>query len=389
VARPTKSLAEHVRDGSFRADRHAGLLLGPLLADEELAGLQSAYRTAAGDEEARLVAIMFAGRTREPRGQAPRLAPGPAQSGEGVAEFFEHNLMHAKGPKAGEPFRLEPWQREFVDEFYKRDEEGRRVYRLGILGVPRGNGKSPLAAGLALYELLTRADSPDVFCAAGSRDQARIVFTFARSFVETGSLLDSVRVGRNELVYPDAAGSLRVISSEGALQFGHSVSCAIIDEAHVFKSAKQADLWTSMETALHKRVDSFLLAITTAGHDKLTTLGRLYDTALEQLELEQPHDCFTIGRDEDNGVLLWWYGAPEDADVDDEGVWRRCNPASWVSMRDLRRQRNSPGTSEASFRRLHLNSWTAGTEEGRWIDPPVWATLADLNRPYRRVPPSR
>jgi hypothetical protein len=32
-----------------------------------------------------------------------------------------------------------------VDEFYKRDEEGRRIYRLGVLGVPRGNGKSPLA----------------------------------------------------------------------------------------------------------------------------------------------------------------------------------------------------------------------------------------------------
>ena len=60
VARPTKTLQEHLRDGSFRADRHAGLLLGPLVDDRELAGLQATYRTATSTDEQRLVAIAFA-----------------------------------------------------------------------------------------------------------------------------------------------------------------------------------------------------------------------------------------------------------------------------------------------------------------------------------------
>ena len=51
MARPTKTLQEHLRDGSFRADRHAGLLLGPLVDDAELAGLQATYRTAASTDE--------------------------------------------------------------------------------------------------------------------------------------------------------------------------------------------------------------------------------------------------------------------------------------------------------------------------------------------------
>ena len=55
VARPTKTLQEHLRDGSFRADRHAGLLLGPLADDVDMAGLQATYRTAASTDEQRLI----------------------------------------------------------------------------------------------------------------------------------------------------------------------------------------------------------------------------------------------------------------------------------------------------------------------------------------------
>ena len=237
MARPTKTLQEHLRDGSFRADRHAGLLLGPLVDDPDLAGLQAIYRTAASTDEQRLVAIAFARESKLHEGRKLRAILN-GRDGAAVADFFASNFVHTKGPAAGRAFDLEDWQRAFVDEFYKRDEEGRRIYRLGVLGVPRGNGKCPLAAGLGLYELLTRRDSPDVFCAAGSREQARIVFNFARSFVETGPLLDVVRVGRNELIYPDGTGSMRVVSADGSLQFGHSVSCAIVDEAHVFATQK-------------------------------------------------------------------------------------------------------------------------------------------------------
>jgi phage terminase large subunit-like protein len=370
VARPTKTLQEHLRDGSFRADRHAGLLLGPLVEDPELAGLQATYRSVATTEEQRLVALAFVQAAKLLEGRQPRPILN-GRDGAAVVDFFAQNLTHTKGPAAGQPFELELWQRDFVTEFYKRDDEGRRVYRLGVLGIPRGNGKSPLAAGLGLYELLTRRDSPDVFCAAGSREQARIVFNFARSFVETGPLLDMVKVGRNDLVYPDGLGSMRVVSAEGSLQFGHSVSCAIVDEAHVFATTKHTDLWEAFETALHKRVDSFMLGITTAGADRTSLLGHLYESALADLSLERPHECLTIGRDEDNGVLFWWYAAPETAELDDEATWRAANPASWVDLRDLRRLRYSPGTSEAAFRRLHLNQWTAA--EDVWITPTRWA----------------
>ncbi len=373
MARPAKSLAEHLRDKSFRARRHHGLLTGTLVSARKLRALQVGYQAASSERERRSFALDFEQEALRSDTSSGREVPEQADE-LSVAEFFARNFRHSKGPLAGRPFVLEPWQRDFVDEFYRHDSEGRRIYRLGLLGVPRGNGKSPLAAGLALHELVTRTDSPDVFAAAASRDQARIVFNFARQFVESGELLETVRVGRNELVCPERLGSMRVLSADGALQYGHSVSAAIIDELHAFTTAKQEELYLALETALHKRVDSFMLGITTSGYDRETLLGRLFEGALAGLELERPTECLTIGRDEESGTLLWWFAAPDTADLDDEELWRAANPASWVDLRDLRRQRHRPGGSEAAFRRLHLNQWTAGEET--WITPERWAACS-------------
>jgi hypothetical protein len=90
-----------------------------------------------------------------------------------VADFFERNLRHQNGPAAGQPFVLGPWQREFVDELYRLDERGNRIYKRAILGVPRGNRKSTIAAAVSLYDLMTQTDEPDIIC-AGRRQLGRL-----------------------------------------------------------------------------------------------------------------------------------------------------------------------------------------------------------------------
>jgi phage terminase large subunit-like protein len=69
-----------------------------------------------------------------------------------LARFFPAMFSHVKAPAAGQAFTLEPWQRRFVKEFSRPSSEGERIYKRGMLGVARGNGKTPLAAGLALGE---------------------------------------------------------------------------------------------------------------------------------------------------------------------------------------------------------------------------------------------
>jgi phage terminase large subunit-like protein len=299
-------------------------------------------------------------------------------TGEGssltVSRFFPAMFSHVKGPAAGQPFKLEPWQRRFVEEFSRANRGGERVYKRGVLGVARGNGKTPLAAGLALRELVSASDEPDVILAAAARDQARVCFEYARGFVESGPLADVLHVGRHEIRNPLNGGVLRTVSADGFVAHGLNPSACVIDELHAWSSGKQVELFDALDTAVHKRPCAFWLVITTAGHDKTSLLGRLYASMLASLELDEKPG-FVLGRDEFNGVLMHWYGAAEDADADDRKLWRAVNPASFVTTEALRKQRNSPSMSRSTFARLHLNAWVAPDVE-RWIVTESWERLA-------------
>jgi phage terminase large subunit-like protein len=386
AGRPAKSLAEHAREGTFRARRHGPLLAGPDVPWPAFALLQARYRAATSEPERRALALEFEQAVAAVQTQAARQQAGGAHALEAelralgkpgslaqLLRFFPHHFTHPKGPLLGQPFRLEGWQQRFLREFYRRDRQGRRVYRLGVLGVPRGNGKTPLAAGLGLYELVTRSDAPEVYFAACSKEQAGIGLSFARSFVETGGLAQWVRV-RSALHCSARAGQMRVISSEGRLQHGRAPAAALIDELWAFETSREQQTYIALSSALHKREDAYLLAITTAGYDRRTLLGRIYEAALSWPEVTVSKDgCLTIAKDVDNGQLMYWYGAPEGADLENKQIWRAVNPASWISPRDLQRQLHDPGLGELEFRRLHLNQWTRARNS--WLPGNCWAEL--------------
>jgi phage terminase large subunit-like protein len=297
--------------------------------------------------------------------------------GGNVERFLERYVRHTKGSRAGQAFLLEPWQQEFIREFYAVNRRGRRVYRLGILGIPRGNGKSPLAAGCGLYELVSRRDQPDVFCVAGSKDQAKVVLDFAKAFVESGDLRGKLKPRSRSILREATGGVMRVLSSEGSLQYGLSVSAAIADELHAFASEAQGEVWNAILTALHKRVDSFALGISQCGYNKRTLLGRMYDQSLALSDGEDRFNgCLRIRRDRENGILFYWYGIPEqlENEWDNEELWRIVNPASWLEMETLRKQLAAPGFDELDFKRLHLNMWTKARDA--WLPANVWNGLA-------------
>jgi hypothetical protein len=107
---------------------------------------------------------------RVPAGRLARLAcerfvrdKAAADSGAGpwgfepdlveAALLFAGQMPNIKGPEAGRPLRLLPWQKLVFANLFGFVERGTatRRFRQGVVFVPRGNGKTTLAAPIALY----------------------------------------------------------------------------------------------------------------------------------------------------------------------------------------------------------------------------------------------
>ena len=70
------------------------------------------------------------------------MVPDARTGGPRFAAFCERFVRHTKGRWSGQPFVLEPWQREFWWEALEVDPAtGLRVYTEVGLGLPRKNGK--------------------------------------------------------------------------------------------------------------------------------------------------------------------------------------------------------------------------------------------------------
>jgi phage terminase large subunit-like protein len=399
--RPAKSLQEHVRAGTFRRRIHEMLLVDDeLVAEPELRKLQQRYRRLKLEHKRKDVALDF---ERIARGTAPERAEeaatefqatirrlGKPGTGKFAIRFFEEFYVWDDGSS----WRLEPEQRAFLEDLYKRDRQRRRVYQEILLGLPRGAGKTPTASGVGTMSLATSDVRITVKQAAGSKLQAAIGTGYSSNWVDDNDLLAKWLEARaSSVVRRDGRGSYNVVSSDGRLAHGlHGRLVAIADELWLYKSAAEEQAYVALESTLHKDPESFLLAISTAGYSKRSLLGRKYRRGLACPHIETRREGFlTIGRDPDAGFLMWWYGMPDGYELDledDKAVLRALKLANWRSgvdhrlqLRSLRRAMNGEIDEDDDVQdvfewlRLCLNFWTS--VKGSWLRPGAWRALAD------------
>lgn len=405
--RPTKSLQEHVDDGTFERRKYELLLeTDELVDDRELRKLQQRYRRLKSDEKRREVALEF---ERKAHREAPERKEQAAVdfqqelvklgrprtgmralTGEFAANFFEHFYVWADGS----PWRLDPHQRSILLEIYRRDRSRRRVYQEILLGISRGQGKTPLASGICTMEVATAPIRTNAFQIAGSKLQASLGTGYSTNWVDDSKALSSIlRVGARSITRRDRRGTYTVLSSDGRLAHGqHGRFAAVADELWLYKSYAEEQAYVALESALHKDPESFLVGISTAGYSKQSLLGRKYKRGLACPKVETHREGFlTIGRDPEAGFLMWWYGMPEGYELDledDKAVLHALqlvNPGSWtphkLMLRSLRRAMNGDVEDDDDIQdifewlRLCLNFWTA--VKGSWLRPGAWRALAD------------
>ena len=288
----------------------------------------------------------------------------PATNGARVVKFIEKFCVHGEGDFFGDPFILDNWQKAIIYDLYEVNEDNSRKYREALIGLPKGNGKTALAAAIGLYELLgSGVTSPLVAVAAASYEQANLVFGTMKIMCEESVILnDMVETFENEIQVKNAPGRAYRVAAKAGTADGGRNSCLIADEIHEWANINQERVHYVLSNNTAKRKDGLVLNITTAGYDLDSLAGRLYQRGLKK----------DTGENDDPEYYFKWIGAKEGDDYEDIKTWENVNPAiqnDWWPLENLNRRFKSLPMHE--FQRYHLNQWTR-TEEESWLPASAW-----------------
>lgn len=279
-----------------------------------------------------------------------------------AVEFIEC-LTHTKGKWAGEKFELMPWQEQIIrDLFGIIKPNGYRQFNTAYVEIPKKNGKSELAAAIAL--LLCCADGEEraeVYGCAADRQQASIVYNVAADMIRMcPALAKRIKIlsSMKRVIYKPTNSVYQVLSAEAYTKHGLNISGVVFDELHAQPNRQLFDVMT--KGSGDARTQPLYFLITTAGNDTNSICYEIHQKALDIIE----------GRKIDPTFYPVIYGASEDDDWTSEKVWRKVNPSLGVTI-DISKvhdacesAKNNPA-EENVFRQLRLNQWTK--QESRWL----------------------
>lgn len=283
----------------------------------------------------------------------------PARGWRRVDAFALEYLKVPKGTGAGEPFRLRPWQRNIVKQVFP--QRGVRP-RQAVVSMPRGNGKTQLAAVLACYGLFADEQvGAQVLTVASDERQARHVFNACKRMIELEPrLAEQVQVFQDRIFVPCTDSTLAPLPAEPAALQGWDPTLCVVDELHVVGEAT----WEAMSLAAGKRETSLTLAISTPAADTESVMWKLVSYGREHPD--------------DGAFVLVEFAAPDGCAIDDEAAWEAGNPAlgDFLHLDAVRATLKT--TREAAFRRYRLGQWVGQVD--RWLPWGAWEAIGDPDR---------
>ena len=282
-----------------------------------------------------------------------------------ILSIIQEACVYTEDERAGHYVELMPWQKKMIRQLCMEDKNGKRQYRVVWLELPRKNGKSFMISLLAIVGMLTEKN-PQVICAAATRDQARILFQYARDQIALSSRLrkylkafqHSIRMKN-----PKVPGTMRTISSDAPSAHGLNPSLILADEIHAWDERNGPLLWEALRTSMGAR-DSLMVAITTAGASySFAWKMSQYARKVRDGEINDPHFLPII------------YGVEDTDDIWSVKNWRKANPSLGVAitkeyLQDISNQAKHDEQAAISFKKLHLNQWAGSLSP--YIDADKW-----------------
>jgi phage terminase large subunit-like protein len=299
--------------------------------------------------------------------------------------LFERRLTHTKGQYARKPFMLGlEWQRRIVTEIFGTvKSNGMRQYTTAYVEIPKKNGKTELAAGIALGGLLVDEEpGAEVYMAASTRDQAGICFRVAAQMVRNNPALTRICriIDSTKTIHlrDDPSSFLKAISADAGTQDGINPSMAVFDELH---RQPNSDLWDVLAYGMATRRQPLLFAITTAGisgespicEDQNQYARRVMDGTFQDPTF---YPCI-YGLDPEEDWTI--EGEPANGDRPPTG-WYKANPSLGHHLplekvrEEFGRAQSNP-SQQNSFRRLRLNQWVG--QEVRYLPMEYWRRCAE------------
>lgn len=304
------------------------------------------------------------------------------EASERVIRYFRTVLTVLKNSKVV-PFELLAWQAFIVGSLFgwKRrpnDVElaeydlpaGSMIRRFSTAYVEtaKGSGKSPLAAGIGHYMLLSDGEAAaEVYAAATKKDQAMILFNDAVAMRKNSPALRDKLIpsGVNpvyKLTHYASGSFFKPISNDDG-QSGPRPYCALVDELHEHKDRSTV---TMLEAGFKFRLSPLLFLITNSGSDKRTICGEYHDHAV----------AVCAGDRVDESLFAYVCALDEGDDpLADESCWGKANPSLGATIKKdyLRRQvataKALPGNQNTVLR-LNFCMWT--DSDTAWISREAW-----------------
>ena len=275
---------------------------------------------------------------------------------------FIENLKHTKGVWHGQNFDLLPWQEKLISTIFGTvKDDGFRQFNTCYVEIPKKNGKSELAAAVALYLLCGDQEwAAEVYGCAADKQQASIAMVDQVPELKRRiKPIPSVK----RLVYQPTNSFYQVLSAEAYTKHGLNVHGVIFDELHAQPNRELFDVMTKGSGDARKQPLFFL--ITTAGTDRNSIC----------FEQHQKAEDILAGRKIDPTFLPVIYGAKDDDDWTDEKVWYKANPSLGYTI-DIEKVRNACRSAKENpaeeniFRQLRLDQWVK--QSTRWMPMDKW-----------------